>query len=279
MTTYEGGCYCGEVRYRAEGEPFFKAECFCRECQYITGGASVLVMGMPADGFALTRGAIKGFTRTDIANAVTREFCPNCGTASLHPRALHSAWRNCEGRLARRSKGVLRPGPRALRLRCTALSPATQRHPGLRQRGRTHDRTHSCPRRRHRLWLPHPCAGPAGRPVSKSSAWSAPIRARPKSGPGRTALPPGSPISTRPSPRPAPRWSPWPHRPAPMPILPSRPSPMAAMSSAKSRSRSMPAKRAPCWMPRNGPVWSTWSPTNSAGCRTARCSAGPSPKA
>ena len=83
MTTYEGGCYCGEVRYRAEGEPMMKAECFCRECQYITGGASVLVMALPADGFAIIKGAVKGFTRSDIPGAVTREFCPNCGTHLL----------------------------------------------------------------------------------------------------------------------------------------------------------------------------------------------------
>lgn len=83
MTTFEGGCYCGEVRYRAEGEPSLKAECFCRECQYITGGASVLVMAVPTDGFAITKGSTKGFARSDIPNAVTREFCPNCGTHIL----------------------------------------------------------------------------------------------------------------------------------------------------------------------------------------------------
>jgi hypothetical protein len=33
----EGGCYCGTVRYVAEGEPMMKAQCHCRECQYITG--------------------------------------------------------------------------------------------------------------------------------------------------------------------------------------------------------------------------------------------------
>ncbi len=76
----EGGCYCGEVRYETEGEPVMKGQCFCRECQYITGGDSVLIMGMPEPGYKNTKGAPKGFKRTDIEKAVTREFCPNCGT-------------------------------------------------------------------------------------------------------------------------------------------------------------------------------------------------------
>tara|TARA_R110000772_G_scaffold40890_1_gene95297 strand:- start:859 stop:1269 length:411 start_codon:yes stop_codon:yes gene_type:complete len=76
----EGGCYCGAVRYKAEGEPMLKAECFCRECQYITGGGNLLIMAMPVDGFELTKGSVKGFTRDDIEHAVTREFCGNCGT-------------------------------------------------------------------------------------------------------------------------------------------------------------------------------------------------------
>ena len=35
----EGGCYCGSVLYVAEGEPMMKAQCHCRECQHLTGGA------------------------------------------------------------------------------------------------------------------------------------------------------------------------------------------------------------------------------------------------
>jgi hypothetical protein len=81
--TIEGGCYCKQVRYKAEGEALMKAECFCRECQYITGGASVIIMAVPAEGFQITKGETKGFTRDDIPNAVTREFCPNCGTHIL----------------------------------------------------------------------------------------------------------------------------------------------------------------------------------------------------
>ena len=76
----EGGCYCGEVRFVAEGDPMFQAQCHCRECQYITGGAPNLFFSMPIDGFKYTKGTPKQFTRKDLERPVTREFCPECGT-------------------------------------------------------------------------------------------------------------------------------------------------------------------------------------------------------
>lgn len=76
----EGGCYCGEVRYAAEGKPMLKAQCHCRACQHITGGAPNMFMLMPIEGFRYTKGTPKQFKRADIANAVTREFCAACGT-------------------------------------------------------------------------------------------------------------------------------------------------------------------------------------------------------
>ena len=83
----EGGCYCGELRYRAEGDPAMKGQCFCRECQYITGGDSALLLGMPAANFSYTKGAAKDFRRSDLESPVTRQFCATCGThvASMAP--------------------------------------------------------------------------------------------------------------------------------------------------------------------------------------------------
>ena len=82
----EGGCYCGQVRYVAEGEPIMKAQCHCRECQYISGGSPNMFMLMPPDGFRYTRGAPNQFSRKDLENPVTREFCAECGTHILTRR-------------------------------------------------------------------------------------------------------------------------------------------------------------------------------------------------
>ena len=79
----EGGCYCGAVRYKAEGDAMFKGQCYCRECQYISGGSPNVILGMPGPGFAYTKGAAKPYSRSDLENPVTREFCPDCGTHLL----------------------------------------------------------------------------------------------------------------------------------------------------------------------------------------------------
>ncbi len=62
---FEGGRYCGEVRYVAEGDPLMQAQCHCRECQYISGGAPNTFIAMPAAGFSYITGQPKQFTRKD----------------------------------------------------------------------------------------------------------------------------------------------------------------------------------------------------------------------
>lgn len=78
--TVEGGCYCGAVRYKADGDPLMKVQCHCRECQYASGGNPNVVMGMPEASFSYTKGSAKGFQRSDLDKPVTREFCQDCGT-------------------------------------------------------------------------------------------------------------------------------------------------------------------------------------------------------
>ncbi len=75
-----GHCYCGDVKYEANGDPALKVQCHCRECQYTTGGGPNYTIGMPEDGFRYTSGKPQEFRRTNIDNAVTREFCGRCGS-------------------------------------------------------------------------------------------------------------------------------------------------------------------------------------------------------
>lgn len=77
---FEGGCYCKAVRYKVDGDPVFKGQCHCRECQYGSGGSVNIIMAVPDTAFSYTAGEVKGFQRKDLETPVTREFCPECGT-------------------------------------------------------------------------------------------------------------------------------------------------------------------------------------------------------
>lgn len=79
----EGGCYCGALRYRIEGEPVLKAMCFCRECQHVAGGGPAVLMAVPEAAHHYTKGTPAVFRRPDLAEPVAREFCSACGTHIL----------------------------------------------------------------------------------------------------------------------------------------------------------------------------------------------------
>ena len=79
----QGGCDCKSVRYEIDAEPMLIAQCHCRECQYISGGSPNVCVVVPDSGFKYLQGQAQQFSRSDLENPVTREFCATCGTALL----------------------------------------------------------------------------------------------------------------------------------------------------------------------------------------------------
>ena len=74
--TYEGGCLCGQVRWRATGRPANVRVCHCRLCQKATGGPFFARAIFLRDDFAWTGEA----TRWQSSPRLTRISCARCGT-------------------------------------------------------------------------------------------------------------------------------------------------------------------------------------------------------
>ena len=53
----DGGCECGRVRYRLEGEPIFVNCCHCRQCQKLSGSAFAMNAMVERDRVRVTSGA------------------------------------------------------------------------------------------------------------------------------------------------------------------------------------------------------------------------------
>jgi hypothetical protein len=78
----EGGCACGQVRYRVRSEPLFVHCCHCRDCQRQTGSAFVLNALIETDRVDVLSGGTALFgmpTESGRPHDVAR--CPGCGTA------------------------------------------------------------------------------------------------------------------------------------------------------------------------------------------------------
>lgn len=79
---FEGGCMCGEVRYRMTSRPMFVHCCHCRDCQRHTGSAFVINALIETDRIELLSGAPNAVTLpTDSGLPHIVQRCPTCQIA------------------------------------------------------------------------------------------------------------------------------------------------------------------------------------------------------
>lgn len=88
MQTVEGGCFCGKVRYRAEGRPTNTMVCHCESCRRVAGSPVVAWLSFPKDRFRITAGKPREFHSTP---PVRRTFCGDCGTQLTYEHTRHPA--------------------------------------------------------------------------------------------------------------------------------------------------------------------------------------------
>ena len=78
---YTGGCQCGAVRYRIEGEIVHPHLCHCRMCQKAAGNYFMPLGGVFWRNFTFTRGEPAWFQSSHL---VRRGFCRDCGTPMFY---------------------------------------------------------------------------------------------------------------------------------------------------------------------------------------------------
>ncbi|MGF1479073.1 MAG: GFA family protein [Cyanophyceae cyanobacterium] len=76
-TYYTGGCLCGKIHYRINGEPLRTMLCHCRTCRRQAGGPASAFAIFLRQGVEVIRGEPRSFQSSPHG---TRHFCGNCGS-------------------------------------------------------------------------------------------------------------------------------------------------------------------------------------------------------
>ncbi|CAG8869037.1 hypothetical protein PS627_03344 [Pseudomonas fluorescens] len=86
MQFHEGGCHCGNLRYRLEGDLDDVAHCHCSICRKVSGGLLVTWITLPYPRFQWLCGTPRAYR---APGSCTRYFCGKCG-AHVALITLHS---------------------------------------------------------------------------------------------------------------------------------------------------------------------------------------------
>jgi hypothetical protein len=79
-SAYMGGCACGAIRYRIDGEPLAGLQCHCRDCQHASGGGHASLLLFARSMIEITGSPRFHEVQTDSGHHVGRGFCTDCGS-------------------------------------------------------------------------------------------------------------------------------------------------------------------------------------------------------
>jgi hypothetical protein len=75
--THDGGCLCGQVRFRVAGPAKWTAYCHCQSCRRHTGAPVSAFAGFEREQVRFTEGEMARFASSA---GVLRGFCARCGS-------------------------------------------------------------------------------------------------------------------------------------------------------------------------------------------------------
>lgn len=82
---HEGGCLCGQVRYRLQARPLAINACHCGDCRKLTGAANLLMVLGPRAAFRHVGGAVERYRkRADSGREIDIVRCARCGVRLWH---------------------------------------------------------------------------------------------------------------------------------------------------------------------------------------------------
>eukprot|EP01111_Echinosteliopsis_oligospora_P009759 TRINITY_DN2922_c0_g1_i1.p1 TRINITY_DN2922_c0_g1~~TRINITY_DN2922_c0_g1_i1.p1 ORF type:complete len:138 (-),score=13.58 TRINITY_DN2922_c0_g1_i1:200-613(-) len=81
MTSLNGACLCGKIKYTIKKAPEISIVCCCTDCQRQSASAYSTNLKIPASDFEITQGTVKGYAhKADSGNTLTSNFCGDCGS-------------------------------------------------------------------------------------------------------------------------------------------------------------------------------------------------------
>ena len=89
MSTIEGGCLCGAIRYSSGAAPLMTAVCSCKNCQRQTGTSFSVLLAMPKGSIQYEGASLATYEDTGSSGQpVLRQFCPKCGSPIMSTLAV-----------------------------------------------------------------------------------------------------------------------------------------------------------------------------------------------